>query len=130
MRFLDLNDIIFEISKSGYITDVGNGILSYNTFFSRYQMDTLLNVSASIILLNIDGKSALSQVFTRTLELYEDLKEDVYLCDFMDTINRLERMGIIYSTTEKMRYNKINEIIETAFDNSLSKLNTDYLHSL
>ncbi|MCL2561471.1 MAG: hypothetical protein FWE10_04005 [Rikenellaceae bacterium] len=123
MRFLDSKDLVFEVSDRGYITQAKENMLSYNTFFSNPEINVLLNVTASVILIRIDGKRTLENVFKETFDMFENVTPEQYICDFMDVINHLERSGIIYSTTEKKRHIRIRKTTRKALLNNLMALN-------
>lgn len=125
MRFLDIKDVVFEISERGYIINSGEDTISYNTFFVYPEVNALLNSTASFILLKIDGLRTIYDIFSETFKMYEGVTEDDYICDFMDTINRLERCGIIYSITERERYDKIRNNSRKALLSHLRVLNRE-----
>lgn len=123
MRFVDLKNIIFEISERGYIVNIGEDMVSYNTFFVYPEVNALLNYTASSILLKIDGIRTIAEIFSETFKMYEGVTEDDYICDFIDTINHLERSGVIYSITERKRYDNIRNNSRKALQNHLRALN-------
>lgn len=125
MRFLDIKNVVFEISERGYIINSGEDTISYNTFFVYPEVNALLNRTASFILLKLDGIRTIFEIFSETFEMYEGVTEDNYICDFMDTINHLERSGIIYSITERERYDKIRNNSRKALLSHLRVLNRE-----
>lgn len=125
MRFLDLRDIVFEISERGYIINTGEDTISYNTFFVYPEVNVLLNRTASSILLKIDGIRTIAEIFSETFKMYEGVTEEDYICDFMDTVNHLERSGVIYSITERKRYDKIRNNSRKALHNHLRVLDIE-----
>lgn len=125
MRFFDMKEIIFEISERGYIISTGEDAISYNTFFVYPEVNAVLNRTASSILLKIDGTHPISEIFDETFEMYEGVTEEDYICDFVDTINHLERSGIIYSILERKRYDKVRENSRKALQRHLRALNRE-----
>lgn len=125
MRFFDIKDVVFEISERGYIINSGEDTISYNTFFVYPEVNALLNRTASILLLKLDGIRTIFEIFSETFEVYEGVTEDDYICDFMDTINHLERSGIIYSISERERYDKIRNNSRKALLSHLRVLNRE-----
>lgn len=129
MRFNDLKNLVYEVSEKGYILDVGDDKISYQTFFSPPILNTLLNQTASIILLHIDGKTKLGDILDNTYSIFEGtVGKNTYICDFMDTINKLERGGIIYSKTERERCNNVKIHSKLVLYKRLISLRTKILY--
>lgn len=125
MRFLDLKNIIYDISERGYIINTNENTYSYSTFLQNIDTDVLLNSSASTILLKVNGVRKLGEIFSETFEMYEGVTEADYICDFMDTINLLEHSRIIYSVPEKKRYDRIRKNSRKALHNRLTDLDRE-----
>lgn len=127
MRFLDSKDLVYEVSERGYIIPIGEGMVTYNTFFATPEINVSFNLSASVILKYIDGKRTLEEILDETFDLYEGITRDRYIGDFMDAINHMERSGVVYSTVERKRYKNIQAMSRKAMDANLAELDRNVL---
>jgi len=119
-------DVVYEISEIGYLID-NDDSLSYSTFLQRTShVSSVLNNTAKIILLSIDGEKTLSELLDSCFEIFEGVTKEQFMMDFMEVINRLERQGIIYSKVEQERFIKIQEHRKKAFKENLMNLKSRY----
>lgn len=125
LKFEQCKSLVYALNEDGYLIDAGNGRVAYNTFFSPREINALFNQTASLILLNIDGEKDLNEVFHYTYNTFfnEQISLEQYLYDFMDTINKLEHLGIIISLVELNRAESIKKHLRKTINMKRNFLN-------
>lgn len=126
IRFDCQKNLIYEISNKGYIVE-NEELLSYFTFFDNPPISTTLNITAKIILLAMDGSSTLNNVFESTFNMFDGVKRERYLFDFMVIINHMERLGIIVSKVDKVRNESVLKDKGNATQKYLNGMRKKYL---